>query len=338
MSIFYNPQQITPDFSQMNTVSTPAPVELPPDNISAGGFKFTIAGEPAPLPVPSSVDGTEPKKRRGRPRKNESGNVENNSIIRSTDGAAEVETIMPTAYSYQETTNMLRGAIYQIDELSGLVKQELDSVRANRTLKRKHDHIVGLSSNLGQLINTKISAIREINSSISKSNDLDYKREKDIKASTIQVDDDKHIMDMYTAFVQNPMAVGSGANVLGPNIVDTTIGAEGIIRASTDFKEGFNPDMGYLSYVSQMTPEQNLMRYENNPNVKQVVVYDASTGNKFFQVMDMSTGQVIPNVPTRSQMFMEDTTIDLKNRIAKNINLNETYPLVVINEGVTSEY
>ena len=80
------------------------------------------------------------------------------------------------------------------------------------------------------------------------------------------------------------------------------------------------------------------MRYESNPNVKQVVVFDAATGNRFFQMMDVSNGNVIPNVPVYDAMFLEDTTLDLKTKIAKNINLNETFPIIVINEGVTDQY
>ena len=54
--------------------------------------------------------------------------------------------------------------------------------------------------------------------------------------------------------------------------------------------------------------------------------------------MDVSTGQVIPNVPVMDNRFMEDTFLDLKNKIAKNNNLHESYPIVVINEGITKEY
>ena len=93
-----------------------------------------------------------------------------------------------------------------------------------------------------------------------------------------------------------------------------------------------------MSYVSNLTPEQNLMRYENNPNIKQVVVYDASTGNKFFQMMDMSTGEAIPNVPVYDDLIMQDTTLDLANGIAKNLNLRESFPIVQINNNVTSQY
>ena len=97
-------------------------------------------------------------------------------------------------------------------------------------------------------------------------------------------------------------------------------------------------DSGYLNYLSNMTPEQNLMRYENNPNVKQVVVYDAATGNKFFQMMDTSTGEVIPNVPVYDEMIMEDTVLDIEKGVAKNLNLRETFPIIQINNDITSQY
>ena len=82
-----------------------------------------------------------------------------------------------------------------------------------------------------------------------------------------------------------------------------------------------------------MTPEVNRMILESNPNIKDVVVYDQATGNKYFDVIDMTTKQSVPNVPVRDQMFLEDCTIDTKNRIARNVNLNEIYPLIILNEG-----
>jgi hypothetical protein len=56
-------------------------------------------------------------------------------------------------------------------------------------------------------------------------------------------------------------------------------------------------------------------------------------------MMDMSTGQVIPNLPVYDQDFMQDTTLDLSKGIAKNLNLNETFPIVQINqESVMNQY
>ena len=65
-----------------------------------------------------------------------------------------------------------------------------------------------------------------------------------------------------------------------------------------------------------------------------------SNGNKFFQVMNLATGQVVPNVPVMDNRFLDDTTIDIRNQIAKNNNLHETYPLVIINDtnNVASKY
>ena len=295
-------------------------------------FGFTVLkdGETDRKALVVSQETAPVEKKQRKPRAKKSENP--NDIIRA-DG--EVENT--AAYTYRETTDMLRGTLVQIDELSLQVRRELDGVLANRTLRNKYNYISNLSENLGALLNTKIAAIREINNSITKANDLDYKREKDLKAIAGGETDDKYLMDMYNAFIQNPMGVQAGQNPLGPAPIPATLGGDGIIRANAS-DPGPLPDAGYLNYLSKLTPEQNMMQYENNPNVKTVVVYDAATNNKFFQVMDMSTMQVIPNVPVRGQMFMEDTTIDLANRVAKNTNLNETYPVVVINEGVTGEY
>ena len=125
-----------------------------------------------------------------------------------------------------------------------------------------------------------------------------------------------------------------------PIINEASAMSSGIIRANVD-KSGnlMGGDQAYLNYMGNLTPEQNLMLYEQNPNVKQVVVFDHSTGNKFFQYMDMSTGQVIPNLPTYDQDFMADTTLDLAKGVAKNLNLNETFPIVQINQdSIKNEY
>ena len=224
--------------------------------------------------------------------------------------------------------------------IAGEVKTELDAGRLSKTYRNKYNTMVGLVQGLSKILETKVSAISQINNSISKANDLDYKREKDRKAMEANAAaDDKYIMDLYSSFIKNPMG-NTQQDVLGPNITSSTLLGNNIIRADVpnSNNDGTIPDAGYLNYLSNITPEQNMMFYENNPNVKTVVVYDASNGNKFFQVMDISTNQVIPNVPVLDNRFLEDTYIDIKNKIAKNTNLRQSYPVIVINEGVTSEY
>ena len=200
------------------------------------------------------------------------------------------------------------------------------------------------SESMCQLLNTKATIIREINNSITKSIDLDYRKEKDRLAAEGIANDDKKIMDLYNSFVNNPN-VSANTSVLGPSIMSASLNAvdnSGIVRAPI---AGSGPqpaiaDQGFLNYLSNVSPEQNAMFYEKDPNVKTVVVYDMSNGNKFFQVMNLATGQVVPNVPVMDNRFLDDTTIDIRNQIAKNNNLHETYPLVIINDtnNVASKY
>lgn len=340
----YMPQNIAPVQQQYPAqVYNPAP---PTPSISSGGLGFKIVPDETTenlgMMVPNHIDMPAPSPKKPRKPRKVEGGTETGDIIR-VEGTIEDQSAL---YTYSQTTMMLHETVQQIDMLASEIKEELDNVRLSRTMRNKHNTMVGLATSLGKILDTKVSAITQINNSISKANDLDYKREKDRKASEANAAaDDRYIMDMYNAFIKNPMQNAPGANILGPSMIDTTIiggsspQSTGIIRSDIGtMPENGIRDAGYLNYLSNMTPEQNMMFYESNPNVKTVVVYDASTGNKFFQVMDISTKQVIPNVPVMDNRFMEDTFLDLKNRIAKNNNLHESYPIIVINEGITREY
>lgn len=337
---YYGQQQMMNPYQQHMMPQqqiNPAMFETP-NIVCSGKPFFSIIKEgstdTALVPVDNMSDAEIEAKKRGpkRSRKEETGSTA--AIVRPEQQIIEE---VPTGYTYMETTAMLRETLGQIDSLNAELMQEFGIVKHSRTLKNKHQVMIGLSENVGALLSNKISAIREINSSISKANDMDYKKEKDRKAATANVDDDKYIADLYKSFMQNP----ANPINMAPQMpqIDPSIFGSGIVRVDLASTPNNNlADASYLNYMSNLSPEQNLMRYEGNGNVKQVVVFDAATGNKFFQMMDLSTNQVIPNVPTYDQMFMEDTTIDLANKIARNLNLNETFPVIVINEGVTSQY
>ena len=93
--------------------------------------------------------------------------------------------------------------------------------------------MIGLSENIGSGISNRIAAIREINNSITKSNDLDYKRYKDQKAAQSAMNDDKYIADLYKSFIANPQV-----NIQSPQVpqIDSSIFGSGIVRA--DLKDG----------------------------------------------------------------------------------------------------
>ena len=312
-----------------------------PQIVSSGSSMFKFKAEPSTIQVdvePSDRE-VEKKKSPGRPKKVESGNVpivtgEERPATQQVNGQV-IEN--PTAYTYIETTGMLRETLGQIDSLNSELMQEFQMVRNNRTMKNKYNVLVGLSENVGSLLSNKISAIREINSSISKSNELDYKKLKDIKSAQAAVDDDKYIADLYKSAMANPQM-----NPVAPVFpqIDASIFGSGIVRAQTpiEMTGGMPVDTSYLNYQSRLTPEQNSWRYEDNPAVQQVLVMDDATGNKFFQFMNTQTGEVIPNMPTYDENVLTDCTIDRDRMIAKNVNLNQIFPLVIINQGVQSAY
>lgn len=305
-----------------NSVSAPNYSNFKPitdDNAISRPIEKTVVNQ---LPEPSH------KKRKKKD--------DSDEIVKAKTETGTVEDTN-TISSYYETSMMLANAMQQIDTVANDIKQELDTVRTSRTLHNKYNTVVGLASNLSDLFEAKVGAIKELNNCITKSNDLDYKRAKDRKDAEGAANDDKRIMDLYTAFVKNPMANSSMSSALGPTASDNLYNID-MVKVADQPVGSFNPDKNFTNYVANMTPEQNAMLYEQNPNIKQCVVFDSSTGNKWFQVMNTETGQVIPNAPVHDSMFMSDTTIDIKNHIAKNINLNETYPLVIINDDITKNY
>ena len=330
---------------QQMPMQAPQVVE-PEPVITGGGFHFSVSkdGERGPATIVEVDNGEFEKVKKPRKKKELPAEANANGIVRVNGTVEETSTLN----TYAETAFMLKDTLKQIDMVAAEVKVEFDNVRTNRTMKNKHMVMTNLSENISDLLNAKIAAIRELNNCITKSNDLDYKREKDRKDAAAGIGDDKAIMDLYQAFISNPMGNRPMSDnpltpgVLGPSPVGAIVNdtASGIVRASAATNGDPNAvDLGYTSYLANLTPEQNMMLYEHNPDVKQVVVYDEATNNKWFQVMNLKTMQVIPNMPVHDQMFMEDTTIDRRNMIAKNINLNETYPLIIINENkVKKEY
>lgn len=313
----------------------------PEISMPAGGYGFTVVpDEPKDttmmLPAePIIMPPVEETKKRTRRKKQE--------IIKADD-KTDVEVINSVAYTYDETTNMLHETIGQIDMVAAEIKDELDRVKLSKTFRNKHSTMVGLASSLGDLLSTKVSAISQINSSISKANELDYKKDKDRKQlEANSAGDDKYIMDMYNAFIKSPAGINNPKELLGPDLVAITSNnnMNNIIRNDIISETSNNSniaDAGYLSYLANMTPEQNMMFYESNPNIKNAVIYDAATGNKTFQVVDITTGEAVPNVPNMDNRFLEDTYIDLKTKTARNNNLRETYPVIVINENIVKEY
>lgn len=242
-------------------------------------------------------------------------------LVNPVPGANVAET--DYASSYNETNALIRGAIVQADTLSAEIKSDLDAVRASKTLKNKYTYITNLTASAGSLLSTKIAAIKELSATITQCHNLELNRLKTIKANEKEENDDMRMMDIYSAFVNTP--IGTYNPIGAPNIQELTLGVNNP-GGNVSGVEMVNPN-----YTAQaLTPEQNRMRMEANPNIQTVVRYDQTTGQRMFDVIDKNTGVSIPNYPRPDNFLLEDTTIDIHSGIARNRNINTVWPLVVV--------
>lgn len=306
----------------------------PEDNITISGAKMSFSvNKEIQFGDEASITPDQSKKKRGRPKTKSLGD---GTIMVTSDSDSELSNMMtntPYNESYEETNNMLKSVIIQSDMMSSAINKDLADIRSSRTLKKKYDYISLLSSTSSALLGTKVTAIRELNKSITESHNLELKRTKELKLTQNEQDDDKRIMDMYNAFISTPMGVGPGMNFVPPS-QELTYAPSGSIDLSFSGGE----DTGYDKYLNNLSPAQNMMRYESNPNIKTVVRYDSNTGARSFDVIDLTTGASIPNASIPPALLLEDITIDLRNGIARNSNLDTTYPLIVTGNRTLEEY
>ena len=149
------------------------------------------------------------------------------------------------------------------------------------------------------------------------------------------------IMGMYNAYISTPrgtlMNGGIDMNSLPPSSYDMTAnGLNGIMHIDT--ASPIMRDNGFNNYMNNLSPEQNYMLNESNPDIEEVIIYDQSTGKKYFEWRNLVSGLPVDNMPLTSQSMIEDFVIDPKTRTAKNININATKKVIYTNNGVVSEF
>ena len=277
-----------------------------------------------------SVNIAKNKTKRQKRSKSDIVTVEDSSVANPIPGSNVAETNY--AGSYRETNDLLKGAIYQADQLSAEIKSDIDAVRASKTIKNKYTYVTNLTASAGSLLSAKIAAIKELNASITQAHNLELNRFKALKPSEHEGNDDMRMMDIYSAFVNTPIGSYTPA---APSIQDITIGSNNpnsSISAIT-----MVPASGEQQ-TNQLSPEQNRMRMESNPNIQTVVRYNQATGQRYFDVIDKSNGISVPNYPRPDAFLLEDSTIDIHSGIARNRNINAVWPLIIEGSDVIGEY
>lgn len=289
--------------------------------------------------IENDVPASSNTKKKSANKKRKTREIEVNMNERSTENLSDrtlndFESNTPYSEKYQETNMLLKSAIGQLEVGLQELQQDANVIRASKTMRKKYDYLSEIHGTIGNYIGNKISAIRELNNTINRCNEFELKRYKELKLNQNEQDDDKAIMEAYQAFVNTP--VGSyGFSPLGPSSRDLTLNSPNL--HGIEVNTGSNQN-GYETYLQNMTPQQHMMALENDPNIKQVIVYDQRTGARYFEVMNMQTMEAVPNTDKMDIMLIDEFDLDLKNKVARSINMNITMPLIVIGDATLNEY
>ena len=295
------------------------------------------------------VDPDPPKKRGpGRPAKNSNAN-QYTDYIRADNKKKPTSLDEQYERGYTHTVGLLAGAIQQTQTIYDNIEKELENYHKNRAYggKSRMMQMTELMNTQVGLVNTKINAIKELNNIRNKINDLVMKKAQ-LDKDAIDENSDKAVMDAYYAMInatqygltpmQAPLApstLNTGVNMAGQTVPTSMISGASIVPANPEAAQSSDPS--FDSYKANLTPVQRKMILDNDPNIKTVVVYDQGSGNKYFDVINIQTGQSVPGVTRPAEFLLDNMRIDARNGIAVNSNVNQSYPLVIVGNRVADE-
>ena len=276
--------------------------------------------------VAETIDNDASKKK--KPKKTEIATTSATTIVPSTSMSYIQENI-PYASAYAETNQQLDETIAQLNMLGGEIVNDLYMVRSNKTLRNKYNIVNEMTQTATSILGAKLTAIKEKNSTINSINKLELDRLKQIKVSASEEDDNARIANLYDAFVNTP--IGAGPGILGPSMQD--IMASGQAGPSVPM---MSLGSDQQAWEAGLNPAENRMLLEAKGAIETIVMYDSVTGNRWFEVVDKTTRQPIPNVEKPDSSYIYDLDINIRGGFAKDGNRGVSYPLICINGGDTS--
>ena len=262
---------------------------------------------------------------------------------------------------YADNSKLLYGAIAQTEMIYNSIEDELNHFRSNRTYggKMRLQHMSNFMNTQVTVLNTKIAAVRELNSTRNKINDLVLKREQQLK-DVKDENSDKVITDAYYALLNAPryglptvgqalapQSINTGVNLSG-NIIETASVGSGVAPTTVNMSDIVpananniipvnNEDQAFNDYIGNLTPVQRKMISEKDPNIQTVVIYNQATGTKYFDVVNVQTGQSVPGIQRPGEFLLDDMRIDQRNGRAVNSNANMSFPLVIVGSRAMDE-
>ena len=300
-----------------------------PVKVSVG--EMVVPNAPATPVDPTNMQLGDTKKKRGR-KKKDSSEVE----VIPGPNQSYLESNVPYHESYAETDNILRSAIGQLDMVTAQMNEDIAALRASKTIRNKYSYLSDMTGSMVSAISAKVGAAKELNNTIKNAHELDLKRSKEMKALSQEQDDEKDVLNLYKAFISQPVSqnmTGPFTNPLGASTFDLTTGAiPGMNSGMQIAMMGQDENAIYNNYVNNMTPSQMTMMIEENPDMRHVIAYDQVTGDADFAIYDQRTGQFVQGVPTRDKnMYMNGVTFDFNNMQAHSDDLNESYDIIFVN-------
>ena len=266
-------------------------------------------------------DSVPAKKTVAKRRKKEEVETSTSTAIVPETSMSYIQQNIPYATAYQETNKQLDESIMRLNALGGEIVSELQTVRSSKTLRNKYNIVNDMTMTAASIINAKISAIKEKNKTINDINHLELARLKELKTQANEEDENARIASMYDAFINTPVGVGT----LAPPIQDMIIGtpsSQGLTHMSIGGDQA--------AWEQSLDPAQNRMVLEARGAIETVVMYDETTGNRWFEVVDKNTRQPVPNVEKPDSSYIYDLDINIRGGFAKDSNRNAIYPLVVL--------
>ena len=240
-----------------------------------------------------------------------------------------IQENIPYASAYAETNKQLDESIAQLNVLGAEIVTDLNMIRSNKTMRNRYGIINDMTQTATSILNTKLAAIKEKNNTINSINKLELDRLKQVKIAASEEDDNARIANLYDAFINTP--IGAGPNILGPSMQDIIAG--GNAGPSIPMMPIGNDQQ---AWETGLNPAENRMLLEAKGAIETVVMYDSTTGNRWFEVVDKTTRQPIPNVEKPDSSYIYDLDLNVRGGYAKDGNRNVTYPLICINGMDTS--
>ena len=277
------------------------------------------------------------KPKKPRTKKLSSGEEMVTRVENNDESVPLIKTEVPYITSYEKTQNMLDETIKEIDLASAEIRQDIDDIRNSKTMKSKYTYLANLQSARATILGQRLSAIKEINATITKAHDLDAKRDKEYRAARMNEQDDVAAMEkLYDSFVNTPVGRIDGqlVNPLTVNTQNLTLANPNMmvssilqLQQSQDRLENF---------VNNMTEEQAIMFIEDNPAIEEVVLYNPNTGESKFSYYDFSINQPVTIARAKDiTMFIDGLTFNWDTLTARSRDLGHDFKIIIDNTMAT---